>query len=263
MKIFVLGCTGMIGKYVTKYLNAIGVPRSNVDAVVIRKDLFKQQFQMLGVGKDDVVINLIGITNKQTKHPWEFIIVNSLFPRMVADYCENIGAHMIHISSDSVYSGAEGNYSESDTPDDINIYGISKAVGEPNNCTIIRTSVIGENKSNSLDLLEWVCKTKNGVIDGYTNYLWNGITCLQFAKICEIIINSGNYWRGVRHVYSPEPISKADLVEMIGEVYELNNIVRKKPSEIYCNRTLTTDKNTVFIIPPIREQLIEQKNFIW
>jgi dTDP-4-dehydrorhamnose reductase len=265
-KVFVLGSTGMIGKYVVKYLkDSIGVTREQVNAMVTRKDLFRHQFQLLGVSNGDVVINLIGLTNKQNNDSWEFIHINSLFPRLLADYCEEIGAKMIHVSSDCVFSGTEGCYGESDIADDPNIYGISKAAGEPRNCTVIRTSVIGENKDNNKDLLEWVRNNPNDVIEGWADHLWNGTTCLQFAKVCEYIINKDRFWLGVKHIHSPYPyLSKAELISLIIEVYDLKKEVRMFSTGQACNRTLMSCRDEFYIpVPPLKEQLIEQKNFQW
>jgi dTDP-4-dehydrorhamnose reductase len=203
----------------------------------------------------------MGITNRNTLDVSEFIIVNSLFPRMLADYCEIRGARMIHISTDCVFSGAEGNYCETDPYDDENIYGISKSAGEPLNCTTIRTSIIGESKGNLVYLLEWIRSHKNTTVNAWKNHIWNGITCLQFAKLCEKIIESGEFWRGTRHIYSPISICKADLVEFINNLYELNNVINKVDVDVSCDRTLTSIYPIIFTIPSIRDQIIEQKNF--
>jgi len=262
MRIFIFGANGMIGKYLTKYFrDSIPITRERVNALLIRKDLFFHQMIMLHPSPNDVIINLMGITNKRTVNVEEFLVVNSIFPRLLADYCEVNKVKMIHISSDCVYSGSEGMYDESILHNDDNIYGISKSVGEPINCTVIRTSIIGENKDNSLDLLEWVKRHKDSVLQGWVDHIWNGITCLQFAKVCEKIINDSLFWNGVRHVYSPQAVTKAELVQIINEVYELNNRVELVDTENYCNRTLTSNYSDIWNIPPIREQIIEQKNF--
>ena len=270
MKVFVLGASGMIGNYVCHYIKgSVGVLRSQVNALHIRKELFFKEMITLGAKEGDVIINTIGITNKHTDNFMDFIVVNSLFPRLLADYCEEHSINMIHLSTDCVFSGEKGQYSEYDDHDDQNIYGISKSAGEPRNCSIIRTSIIAENKNNSKDLLEWVRKTKNGVLYGYTHHFWNGITGLQFAKICKEIIDKNIFWRGVVHIFSPDSISKHDLIQIISDVYELNNTIKDSASRTkhnetpHCDRTLISVHKIKFNIPPIREQLIELKNYKW
>jgi len=263
MRIYVFGANGMIGRYVNKYLKgSIAVTRHQVDALIIRMDLFQRQLDQLDIHEGDVVINAMGITNKRTREGWEFLVVNSLFPRLLADYCEFIGAHMIHISTDCVYNGETGMYDELCAHDDESIYGITKSCGEPHNCIVIRTSLIGETPNGSTDLLEWVRGHKNEKIHGYIDHIWNGITCLQFAKICEQMINEREFWQGDRHIYSPRAVTKAELVTMINEIYGLGNEVVLTNSERAINRTMTSlYEISRFNIPDIREQIIEQKNF--
>ena len=262
MRIFVFGANGMIGQYLCSCLpKPVPVTRDMVDAIHLRQNMVLTSLNNLNMESGDCVINAIGITNKYVKDFWEFFAVNSIFPRLLADYCEKKGVNMIHISTDCVFTGAEGGYSENDAHNDEHIYGISKSAGEPPNCTVIRTSVIGENKNNSLDLLEWVRTHKNSTLHGWIDHLWNGITCLQFTKICKEIIDKNLFWRGVVHIHSPEVVSKADLLEMINEVYDLGNTVRRRDPELMCDRSLVSIKNISFDIPPIKEQIIEQSKY--
>jgi dTDP-4-dehydrorhamnose reductase len=261
---FILGANGMLGKYLVKYLkDSIPITREYIDATQVKKDSFQGMMETFNPQKGDTIINAIGITNKKTLiSSWEFILVNSIFPRVLADYCEKNGINLIHISTDAVFTGLDGNYNEDSLPDANDIYGFSKACGEPNNCTVIRTSIIGENIRNTEGLLEWVRKNEEKEITGWTNHLWNGVTCLQLAKICEEIIKGDRYWRGVRHIFSPEKVSKATLVELINKAYELNKVVNGVEAPKFCDRTLTTLWNIGFSIPPIADQIIEQKNFL-
>ena len=262
MKTFVFGANGMIGHYLCSYLDKpIAVTRDMVNALHLRENLLLGELDALKMKEGDCVVNAIGITNKYTREYWEFFAVNSIFPRKLSDYCEKRGVKMIHISTDCVFSGMRGNYSENDEHDEELIYGMSKSLGEPINCTIIRTSVIGENTNNSLDLLEWVRSKKNTSIDGWVDHIWNGITCLQFAKICSDVINEKLFWQGVTHVHSPNVICKADLLEIINEVYELRNTIVRRNPELLCDRSLSSSRDISFNIPPIREQIIEQSKF--
>ena len=120
MKIFIFGANGMIGHYLCSYLkSSVPVTRDMVNALHIRQNLLMEEFDSLNIRKGDCVINTIGITNKYTKDFWEFLAVNSIFPRLLADYCEDRGVNMIHISTDCVFSGKKGSYSEDDEHDDV------------------------------------------------------------------------------------------------------------------------------------------------
>ena len=270
MKVFVFGANGMIGRYIHSYLKrSIPVTRDMVDALHIRNSLLLDNIDRLNITDGDVVINAIGITNKHTSNIEDFFIVNSLFPRLLADYCVNKGVKMIHISTDCVFSGETGAYSEKDRHDDESVYGISKSAGEPSNCTVIRTSIIAENPNNDLDLLEWVRSKKGGVIGGFKRHFWNGITGLQFAKLCKNIINTNAFYLGVTHVSSPRAVSKFDLVSIINDVYDLGINIKpyaetsKFNEEPACDRTLTSLYKRWGEIPDIETQLIEQRDYKW
>ena len=145
------------------------------------------------------------------------------------------------------------------------IYGVSKAMGEPSRACIIRTSIIGEELEHKKSLLEWVKSNAGGKINGFGNNYWNGITCLMLANIIRIIISNKMYWRGVRHIYSPETVSKYELCQMINDIYQLNMKIKKinNPTNGIINKSLSSIYNTcaTFQIPNIREQLFLMKNY--
>jgi dTDP-4-dehydrorhamnose reductase len=271
MKVFVLGRTGMLGRYVYSYLSdkykVVGTTRNELDAQYFRCE----DVESLDFGSGDVVINCIGLIKQHTDTlTSQYIAVNSLFPQLVSEHCKRIGAKFIHISTDCVFSGFRflpgvqvgGNYTESSFHDAFDIYGRSKSLGEPEDATIVRTSIIGEEKKNFLSLLEWVKSKRKETVKGFTNHFWNGITCLQFAKVCENIIDEDLFWSGVKHVFSPDSFTKKELVELISEVYDLNIEVVPFETPIMCDRTLSTIREDVVIkIPDLRTQLIEMKNF--
>ncbi len=256
---FVLGAKGMLGRYVHSYLKR-SEPVTRKQLNVLDTQGLHNQLDWLNIKQGDVVINCIGITNKRVCPDSDFLIANSLFPRILADYCEEVGANMIHITTDCVYTGKDGNYNEDSVKNEVSIYGLSKSLGEPQNCTVIRTSIIGETTNNCSDLLEWVRSHENTTITGYTNHFWNGITCLQFAKICEKIISEYFFFHGTRHVFSPDSVSKAQLVSIINDVYKLGNRIVEKDA-IFCDRTLSSKYPLLFDIPSIYDQIVEQKNY--
>ena len=143
------------------------------------------------------------------------------------------------------------------------MYGMSKALGEAPNCTIIRTSIIGEEVGQKRSLVEWVKSSSNTTVFGFTNHHWNGVTCLQFAKICKQIIDTNNFWLGTRHLHS-NSLTKKELVELISKVFNLNVTVTPKETPVMCDRTLATihpDVLASFAIPSLEDQIIEMKNF--
>ena len=265
MKIFVLGHTGMLGRYVYTYLksegykNVIGLSRKELGASCVSD----AQLNPVSFPKGTIIINCMGIINSRKGiSDLEFIQVNSVFPHLLSNMCEKTGSKLIHITTDCIYDGLRGNYDESFISNATDIYGKTKSLGEPKNTTVIRTSIIGEELNNKRSLLEWVKSNKGKEVLGYTNHIWNGITCLQFAKICKHIIDNKLFWREIKHLYSPEAITKYELVKLISKIYDLNIKVIPHETEILCDRTLTSIRNEIMIdIPSLETQLIEMKSF--
>lgn len=273
MKIFILGHKGMLGRYVyalfkDKGYDVVGLSRKEIDA----GDLPVQARAILsgyGAQKDDVVINCIGVIKSvlKDKDTLNAIKVNSLFPHVLANVCEEKEYKLIHITTDCVFSGLDGNYNEDDLHDCTDVYGKTKSLGEPSNCTVIRTSIIGDEVGTSRSLIEWVKSQQGNTINGYTNHRWNGLTCHHLAKVIEDIIKNEKYWDGVRHIYSPNDPNKFELVSMIIEAYNLDIKVERFETLEKCDRTLTTNSydpesflpfSMTFNIPDIMTQLVEQ-----
>jgi dTDP-4-dehydrorhamnose reductase len=263
MRVFVLGHKGMLGRYVYTYLKSkgydvIGVSRPTIDASKVSRAKLKAS----GIHKKDVVINCIGIIKRNDVPKSDFALVNAAFPHVLASICEEFGAKLIHVTTDCVYDGYEGNYDEKHWHTAKDLYGMSKSVGEPENATLIRTSIIGEEVGQARSLVEWIKSNKGKRVIGFTNHLWNGITCLQFAKVCEEIIEKNMFWKGVKHITSPNPITKAGLVEMVSETYDLGIEVMLMETGQKCDRTLSSTRTDVeFNIPSLRDQVIEMRVF--
>jgi dTDP-4-dehydrorhamnose reductase len=98
-------------------------------------------------------------------------------------------------------------------------------------------------------------------VNGFTDHKWNGVTCLEWAKFVESMIISGEFWKGTVHVYSPQPVTKAELVQMVSDVYELGLTVNTTTSNKSCDRTLDSVKMHNLIKRTLREQVEEMKEF--
>lgn len=267
MKIFVLGSNGMLGRYVSSYLKSkdfdvVDITRKELDVLFLREEELRAKLFFLNLREGDVVINCIGmIKQRKDINDLEFIYINSMFPRVLANVCENENVHMIHPTTDCVFDGLKGKYNENDLHNAIDVYGKSKSLGEPNNATVIRTSIIGEEIGQSRSLVEWVKSNKDKGVNGYTNHYWNGITCLKFAEICHYIISNNLYWKGVRHIFSPTTVDKYELVIYISKIYELNIFVNKFETEVKCDRSLSTIYKNDIPIPELVEQIKDMKKF--
>ena len=259
MKTVVLGATGMLGSYIKKYLS-----EQSIDIVCIDRSIFdvlnddiNKLFELLNVTNEDIVINCIGIIPQKSNNIREQIIVNTLFPIEIERLQLKIGFKFIHISTDCVFDGKIGKYTEDDTHTSNDIYGITKSLGEPKTSCVIRTSIIGEELYHKKSLLEWVLSSKNSSISGYTNHLWNGVTCLELSKFIYDIIKNNLFWTGVRHVFTNDIISKYTLCEYINQIYKLNINIIPTENDISKNMTIASNYNNV-INKSIYQQIYEQ-----
>lgn len=270
IKIFILGYTGMLGNYIYKYLKQfyyIKIYNSNdIDILHINFNTLENFFLKENIKTNDIIINCIGVIPQNIIYDkdecYKYYKINSIFPNWLSLLAMKYNLKIIHPSTDCVYNGKKGNYSESDKHDEQNDYGKSKSNGENSYITIIRTSIIGEELKNKNSLIEWIKKNKNREIEGWNNHIWNGITCLQFAKIVKEIIDKNLFWNGVRHIFTPNKISKYELILLINEIYKLNIKVNKINKNNIIDKSLITNyDNMIFDIPEIKQQIIEQKEF--
>jgi dTDP-4-dehydrorhamnose reductase len=261
MKIIVLG-NGNAGRYIYKFLsqsfNCYTFDRKKFDATATNFN-----FLTSILNPSDVVINCVGILKPKIKEVGveKTFIINSSFPNSLNEICKKYNAHFIHICSDCVFEGKKGNYSEDDKTDATDVYALSKKLVKRG--TIIRTSFIGQYSG----LLKWLLENKGNKIQGYNNCIWNGVTTLELAKYIKNIISNNSFWDGVRHLHSPEKISKYNLCKLISKIYSLNIIVEKTLTDSIegqkVNRVLDRSLTTKYDlnIKPLEIQLNELKEF--
>jgi dTDP-4-dehydrorhamnose reductase len=273
MTVYIFGSNGMLGNYVTKYLTnnnytVIPLTRDLYDLSLVKYNTLCTFLHSFDITSDDVVINCAGVIpqsyNMKYTNNKSYYIINTIFPIILSIYCNFNEIKMIHITTDCVFSGNDGNYNEMSEHDAFDSYGMSKSLGETiDNITIIRTSIIGHEKSIKKSLLEWTISNKNKSINGFSNHIWNGITCLQLAKIIHNVISNNLYWNGVRHIFSPTKVSKYDLINMINEIYNLNINITSIEHQSFSDKSLITnyDTNTILNIPELYDQINEQQIF--
>jgi dTDP-4-dehydrorhamnose reductase len=265
MKIILFGSTGMLGNYVKHFsldkFKTVCIDRNTFD---IETGDWSKLYHIIDSIKEynDIIINCAGAIPQREVSNKKYIILNTVFPIKLNQYAKLNNLKFIHITTDCVFSGKDGNYNENSIHDSDSIYGITKSLGEEPDMCILRTSIIGEEKNNKNSLIEWVKTNKNGIINGYENFIWNGITCLQLTKIIFEIIKNNIYWKGTRHFFSPSTVSKFKLCSYINYIYNLNITINKTVLP-FKNMSLTTinNENLLFNIPDIQSQLIEQYTF--
>jgi dTDP-4-dehydrorhamnose reductase len=193
--------------------------------------------------RPDVVVNGIGIIKqlREASDPVLSITVNSLFPHRLADLSEAAGARLIHISTDCVFSGRAGGYTEDDIPDPEDLYGRTKLLGEvtgrPGALTL-RTSIIGRDFTKRAGLLEWFIANRGGRVQGYTTHRYSGVTTAALARIIGDLIERRPGLSGLYQV-AGAPITKADLLCRISAAMKLDITI--EPAAVTPARDLTLD----------------------
>lgn len=264
-KVLVIGANGMLGFTVSKYFKR----KNYLVTSLIRKhfNIAKDTAGKLTnyVKGTDFIVNCAGVIKPRIKTtPMEEILkVNSIFPHNLAKLCRQYHKPCFHITTDCVYSGEKGSYSEEDFYDVEDIYGLSKACGDTPECMTLRTSIIGEEENYKYSLLEWLKKQKGKKINGFVNHKWNGVTTLYLAEIIKNIITSGFYRKGIFHIFSSETVTKYKLALIINDVYKLNLKIVKYKTPQKCDRSLSTIYSLCkkIVKKPLLQQIEELKTF--
>jgi len=190
--------------------------------------------------RPDVVINAVGVI-KQKPSANDVITTletNSIFPQRLASLTSEFGFRLLTISTDCVFSGSRGMYSEHDVPDALDLYGQSKHWGEVagENCLTIRTSIIGRELTSGHSLIEWFLGNENGSVKGFRRAIYSGFPTIVFADIIRRLIVDFPDLTGLFHV-SSEPINKFDLLELVREAYS-SNITLEPDDDLAIDRSL-------------------------
>ena len=284
-KILVLGATGMLGHKMLQVLGSsfddvqgtmrgtLGDPRygairgfasgrvvENFDAS--RLDELRALLDDL---RPDVVVNCIGMIKQRAEGSDAIrnIELNAILPHATANHISRWGARMIHFSTDCVFSGRKGNYTEDDPSDAEDIYGKSKYLGEalPENALVLRTSIIGRELVHSDSLLEWFIRQNHGKVRGFRRAWWSGVTTNHLAAQVAKFIGMYPQLTGLYQVSSGK-ISKFDLLQLVREAYHLD-IEIVPDEEFFCDRSLSGERlraATGYVCPPWSELLRELFN---
>jgi len=216
----------------------------------------------LGQAKPEAVINCVGLIKQRDEASDEALTlrVNAEFPHRLAKRCGEAGARLIHFSTDCIFAGTKGNYTESDPSDAADLYGQSKHQGEVADAhsVTLRTSVIGHELGTNLALLDWFLSQRFKAVNGYTKAICSGLTTLEMARIVDRILTQHTDLSGVWHVAS-EPISKFALLQLCREKLGWEGVIEPN-DEFVCDRSLNADRfnQATGYTPPSWEAMISE-----
>jgi dTDP-4-dehydrorhamnose reductase len=190
------------------------------------------------------VCNAVGIVKQRASaaDPIASIQVNALFPHRLAQLAAEAKARVLQISTDCVFSGTRGGYTEEDLPDPVDLYGRTKLLGEleQTGCVTLRTSIIGLELQRRQGLVEWAL-AQRGSISGFRRARFSGLTTPELTRVCDALLSRHVDLEGIWHVAS-HPISKYNLlVELFGHLGRRDVQVVPEDSFV-CDRTLVADR---------------------
>jgi dTDP-4-dehydrorhamnose reductase len=255
MKALILGGSGMLGHQLYAVLSdrfETFVTFRNIHASLgnlfdrqriingVSAEDFDSVVQALAKIRPDVVINCIGVVKQQgaAKDPVACLSINALFPHRLARLCQAAGARLIHVSTDCVFSGKKGNYTESDFPDADDLYGRSKLLGEVQGpgCLTLRTSIIGRELQTKQGLIEWFLSNTGKTVAGYRKAIFSGLTTTVLSELIGQLMSDFPRLDGLWHV-AAEPINKFDLLTQVRDTFGV--AIEIRPDEqFFCDRSL-------------------------
>ncbi len=199
--------------------------------------------EVLDTVKPDAVVNAVGIVKQrdEAKQAVPSVQINALFPHQLADVCIERGIRVIQISTDCVFSGFRGNYTEIDNPDPVDLYGRSKLLGELNRpgTLTLRTSIIGWQLNTFSSLLSWFALQRGKRIKGYRKAIYSGFSTAVLAQLIGDILLTRPDLTGIYQVAS-DPISKFDLLMQLRDRLGWQDIVIDPDENFFCDRSLSS-----------------------
>lgn len=230
-RILVVGASGMLGHAAIRILAPdfevwgacrrpqelpdLGVPGSRILAGLDAMDP-DCAHRLVEQVKPDLVINAVGIVKQRadSKNAIPSIAVNSLWPHVLAEACEQHDARMVHVSTDCVFSGSRGSYLATDVPDAFDLYGRSKLLGEVTdreNTVTLRTSIIGWQLGEPTGLVGWFGAHHNERLQGFTKAIFSGLTTAALTEVIRDVVAPDASLNGLWQV-SADPIDKYTLL---------------------------------------------------
>jgi len=239
MKVLILGASGMLGNAMLRLFaqsegyEVVGSVRSQRALGLLPEGLHGRV--ILGVDvenidnltrlfarvRPNVVINCVGLVKQlaEADDPLVAISINALLPHKIANLCDVAGARFVHISTDCVFSGDKGMYTEGDICDAKDLYGRSKYLGEVDypNAITLRTSIIGHELAGTQSLVGWFLSQTTKVV-GFRRAIFSGLPTVELARLIRDHVIPHPELHGLYHV-SASRINKFDLLSLVAKTY--------------------------------------------
>lgn len=272
MKLLVLGSTGMAGHMISIYLKEAG---HEVTAFSRRRFKYCDNIngdvtnlssieKIISEGEYDAVINAIGILNKSADENKPLaVFLNGYLPHYLSDITKNMKTRVIHMSTDCVFSGKTGGYSETSIRDGETFYDRTKALGEleNNKDLTFRNSIIGPDMNqNGIGLFNWFMK-QQGTINGFNKAVWTGVTTLTLAKAIEKALDQN--LTGIYNLVNNETINKFDLLRLFNKHMKSEKLEILPSDDVVIDKSLVNNRTDFeFVVPSYEQMVIEMREWI-
>lgn len=255
-RVLVIGASGMLGNAVLRLFSqspgyeAFGSVRSSAARRLLPEDLqanvitgvdvenIDNLMRLFGIARPNVVINCVGLVKQLAvaDDPLAAIPINALLPHRLARLCEVAEARFVHLSTDCVFSGARGMYTEADAADAVDLYGRSKHMGEVDypHAITLRTSIIGHELDGARSLVGWFL-AQEGSVKGFKRAIFSGLPTVEVARVIRDHVITHPTLHGLYHL-SAAPINKFDLLTLVAETYD-------KSIDIIADEQLVIDRS--------------------
>jgi dTDP-4-dehydrorhamnose reductase len=278
-KVLIFGVTGMLGHTLFKEMNkneALDVHGTTRNASGLNNfflsdelcrihdnvdsDNFDTVIRAIATVQPDIIINCIGIIKQLpiAKDPLTAITINAQLPHRMSLIARSANARMIHISTDCVFNGSKGSYTEKDPSDATDLYGRTKFLGEVEypHCVTLRTSIIGHELKTELSLIDWFLSQEES-IKGFTKAIYSGFPTIELANIITNYVIPNKNLSGLYHV-SSNPISKYELLNIMKKIYK-KEITIEAFDDFHMDRSLNSEnfQNITGYTSPSWETMIQ------
>lgn len=273
MRFLILGCNGMAGHLISLYLkekghDVTGFARSKsafVSTIIGDANNTDLLHNVISAGNYDVVINAVGLLNQFAENNHAAAVsLNSFLPHFLADITSETSTQVIHMSTDCVFSGRTGGYTETSFPDGTTFYDRSKALGELNdkkNLTL-RNSIVGPDiKAKGIGLLNWFMQQPGPNVNGYIGAIWTGQTTLQLAKTMEAAAKERAY--GLVNAVPEASITKFELLKLFNKYLRGGELTINPVDGVTADKSIIrTNFDFNYLIPDYETMVIEMADWM-
>jgi dTDP-4-dehydrorhamnose reductase len=280
MKVLVLGATGMLGNAMLRlladspHLQVTGSARTHAGVRSLPEALRARVHcgvdvenpdalaRLLDSVRPQTVINCVGLVKQlaEADDPLAALPINALLPHRLSRLCSLVGARLLHISTDCVFAGTRGGYTEDDVPDALDLYGRSKLLGEVTadvHAVTLRTSIIGHELASVHGLVGWFL-AQQGPVRGYAKAVFSGLPTVELARVVRDHVLPNPHLRGLYHV-SASPIDKLSLLRLVAQHYGRATVI--EPDErVVIDRSLDSSRfrTATGYRPPAWDELVRR-----